>query len=631
MSVTIDLDIRASDVTAKLKKVKEELNDLEDDFDFSFGGDFKTQLDGIADRMDEIGKSFSNDLDDVATRLENLEVDVTEPAGGGDSGGGTGSDSGDYSRKGGSGGNFDMRQILARARHSDFSESFTDIANKFSKVDRDLQIQRDVDFDDLQKSIDGVFGDDFGFDLDEDLTKTMGDGRLYGQTPLGPQSLGQFGKSRGFGDEGIDVGVPGFSSGGGRKNRTKMGRLGKSAKRLSNNIGELRGAIRTITPSMNKWWRVIALAIPVLITVGAQALGVAAAMGSLAVAGAAFIGLGLVGHGDSMAESWANAQKQLSQLKEDMFETFQPSMQTFAPIQDAFFDVLPQNLRAVNAEMKQLAGSSYQFALFDATRGTTEFIAELINRMVEMDGIASQLAMRFGDIVGSNILDFFSWLVREAYRNQESLIQLGSIIVDIVEIIYNLSKVFSQLLIIFAPVITAVLWLSRALETRMARAIFSIIVVLGVVGALFIKTIAILAKLRIALVLMSITGSGAMASFAASALSALGSVQASIVATIAGLSTLQKALATTGLGLLLVGGGYLAYEAMKPSGPPSGGSSYSGYTGSGGGNTVVNEGDTFNFNVDGSTDDPTAERMYDVATLNSETEDTRSLSMSDSR
>jgi hypothetical protein len=44
---------------------------------------------------------------------------------------------------------------------------------------------------------------------------------------------------------------------------------------------------------------------------------------------------------------------------------------------------------------------------------------------------------------------------------------------------------------------------------------------------------------------------------------------------------------------------------------------------------AINEGDTYNFNVDGSTDGPTTQKMLDVAKLNNSTESTRSLQIND--
>ncbi|AGM10771.1 tail length tape measure protein [Halorubrum tailed phage 8] len=601
MSVTIDLDIRAEDVIATLEGVEEQLDRLENDFDFSLDGDFKAQLDDIMDSLDKLSGSLVDDLDEVASRLEDLEIDVGAPVGGGDSGGDTGSDSGDRYTPDDSRPTMGMREILNRVAGSDYSGTTMD---DLADADLDFEISR-------RQRIEG---------LSNALSDTIGDGLLSGfltnNTPWA-----KFTSDR-------DRGLATFLNAKGlNADNLKFGRLGKSAKRLSGRVSNLRGIIRSAIPSMAKWWQLIALALPALITFGTQAAGVAGAMLAMAGAGAAFIGLGLAGHGNTLAESMENAKLEVRDLKQDLFETFQPSMQTFAPIQGAFFDVLPVRLQKVNDELKQLAGTSYQYALFDALDGATDFAAEFIRTLRDMDGVVSQLSMRFGDIIGSAILDFFEWLVMEAYQNQESLIQLGGVIKSVVEIIYNLSKVFAHLVIIFAPLIDLFAWLTRVLSSPFYRALAAVIVLFGIIGVVMVKTILIISKLRVAMMILGLTGSGAMAGLASSAVGAMATVKGAVMSAVASLGLLQAALVATGIGALIVGGGYLAYQAMKPKGPPSGGGDYSGYTG-GGSNTVINEGDTYNFNVDGSTDGPTTEKMMDVAKLNNKTDSTRSLSLS---
>ena len=234
--------------------------------------------------------------------------------------------------------------------------------------------------------------------------------------------------------------------------------------------------------------------------------------------------------------------------------------------------------------------------------------------------------MRFGGIIGTKIIDFFEWATIEAYRNQESLIKLGGVIMSVIEIIYNLSKIFAHLVVMLAPVINAVVWLTQVLSQPMYRALAAVIVMFTLIGVVLAKTIVTIAKVRMAFAILGITGSGAMAGLASSAVGAMATVKGAVLSAVASLGLLQAALVATGIGALLVGGGYLAYKAMKPKGPPSVGGGPN-YGGSGSGSTIINEGDTYNFNVDGSTDGPTTQKMMDVAKLSNSTENTRSLSL----
>ncbi|UBF20696.1 tail tape measure protein [Halorubrum virus HRTV-9] len=601
MSVKIDLDLQAGDVMAKLTEIKGQLEALEDDFDFSFDGDFRAQLDEIAETLDGLGDNLVKDLDEVATRLEDLEIDVGAPVGGGDSGGDTGSDSGDKYFADGPGSGMSMREMMRRVRSSGFGTTADDVAGG----DLDFEIDRQ---NNIKK-------------INEALSETLGDGLLSGFVTSNSNWGGVTSdRSKGVASllDAKDV----------SPDSLRLGRMGKMTKRLSGRVSNLRGIIRSAIPSMAKWWQLIALALPALIAFAVQASGVATSMLAMAGAGAAFIGLGLVGHGNSMAESWRNAQQQLSQLKEDLYETFLPSMQTFAPIQDAFFDMLPAELGKVNDALQSLAGTSYQYALFDGLRGVTGWISELIYSMRDLDSIATQVTMRFGGIIGMKIIDFFEWATIEAYRNQESLIKLGGVVMSVIEIIYNLSTIFAHLVVMLSPVIDAVVWLTQVLSQPMYRALASVIVMFSLIGLVLAKTIVTIAKVRMAFTILGITGSGAMAGLASSAVGAMATVKAAVMSAVASLGLLQAALIATGIGALVVGGGYLAYQAMKPKGPPSVGSG-SGYGGSSSGSTVINEGDTYNFNVDGSTDGPTTQKMLDVAKLNNSTDSTRSLSLND--
>ncbi|UFK26342.1 tape measure protein [Hardygib1 virus] len=600
MSVKIDLDLQAGDVMAKLTEIKGQLEALEDDFDFSFDGDFRAQLDEIADTLDGLGDNLVKDLDEVATRLEDLEIDVGAPVGGGDSGGDTGSDSGDKYFADGPGSGMSMREILRRVESSGYGTTARDVAD----ADLGFEIDRQ---NNIKK-------------INEALSETLGDGLLSGFVTSN-SNWGGVTSDRSKGVASL-LDAKGVSP-----DSLRLGRMGKMTKRLSGRVSNLRGIIRSAIPSMAKWWQLIALALPALIAFAVQASGVATSMLAMAGAGAAFIGLGLVGHGNSMAESWRNAQQQLSQLKEDLYETFLPSMQTFAPIQDAFFDMLPVELGKVNDALQSLAGTSYQYALFDGLRGVTGWISELIYSMRDLDSIATQVTMRFGGIIGTKVIDFFEWATIEAYRNQESLIKLGGVIMSVIEIIYNLSTIFAHLVIMLSPVIDAVVWLTQVLSQPMYRALAAVIVMFTLIGVVLAKTIVTIAKVRMAFAILGITGSGAMAGLASSAVGAMATVKGAVMSAVASLGLLQAALIATGIGALVVGGGYLAYQAMKPKGPPSAGSG-SGYGGSGSGSTVINEGDTYNFNVDGSTDGPTTQKMLDVATLNNQTDSTRSLSLS---
>jgi hypothetical protein len=223
MTVTIDLDIRAEDVIATLEGVEKQLKRLENDFDFSLDGDFKAQLDEIAETLDGLGNNLVDDLDEVADRLEELDINVGAPDGGGDSGGDTGSDSGDRYLADNPGATMGMREIMRRVRGGDFGPTADSVAD----ADLDFEVER-------RERIEG---------LKEAMTDSIGDGFLSGFLTK-RANWGGYTTDR-------DMGIPSMLEGKGvSPERLRFGKLGKATQRLSGRVANLREVIRSAIPSM---------------------------------------------------------------------------------------------------------------------------------------------------------------------------------------------------------------------------------------------------------------------------------------------------------------------------------------------------------------------------------------------
>lgn len=199
---------------------------------------------------------------------------------------------------------------------------------------------------------------------------------------------------------------------------------------------------RRVIPSMRMWYELLAALLPLLIAVGVNALGVAAAMGSIGVAGASLIGLGLLGHGNTLAESMEEAKQQVQELKENLFSVFQPTASLFAPIQERFFQRLPEYTLPVAIEMREF--TQFEDILNSGTEGFFEWLAEGIEIINEYGPALEQLSMRFGRALGDVTLDGLRWLFDEALQNQDLLVKLGSMFIKIGGIIYNLSLIIAK-------------------------------------------------------------------------------------------------------------------------------------------------------------------------------------------
>lgn len=397
------------------------------------------------------------------------------------------------------------------------------------------------------------------------------------------------------------------------KRAKDLGRYADKVGDVNRKMGFFGKTLKRLRPTMRKWWSLLALIIPLVIAWGVQALGVASAMGAVAAAGASIIGLGLLGHAEDMGAAWSQAQEQLQTLKEEMFEVFQPTMQTFAPIQAEFFDFAPGQLEKVASAMEGLV--AYEDVIFAAFSGMTNWIAQAIDGMVNAEEAVSQLAMRFGALAGNAIIDFFGWLLDEATANQELLIELGAALVKVGEIIYQVSMAVSRFVIAFSPVLDILAVMAQLLNTPVIGSLLSFILVLGIVTAKVLAVMRSILLLKLTLELLGITATQAGASFAASIAASMKSAMAWIASTIASLGALRAALVATGIGALVVGAGMVLSNFMgsfSPGGPPGGGGGGGpppSVAGTGGSGTVVNNYNSYEIRHEGDMSTGSEQRL----------------------
>lgn len=386
-------------------------------------------------------------------------------------------------------------------------------------------------------------------------------------------------------------------------------------------LGDIKNKLKKAIPRMSTFYNLAAALIPVLVVLATQALGVAAAMGAVAVAGISILGLGLVGHGDDMASSFKNAKEQISQLGERMFEVFQPTMQTFAPIQERFFDTLPEELNQVATAMQSL--TVYSDTLFQALRGVSAWVANGFRGMARMEGMVSQLALRFGSLIGTNVNQFFSFLVEEAYSSQDMLISLGSTFKDLIVSIYGIFKAVLQVISVFQPLAAVLGWVETLLSNKLVVGLLTFVAVLGAAVYVTLTLSSVVATLGtifaggFTAVLVSVHGTMTMYIHQALATVMANHALAASIASVISVATLGVG-AILGLGAAMSAvSGMNAVADVKhqmngsgtqmPNGGRGGGGAGSGTT-----QNVVNEGDTYNMTVNGNMDNASEEGMRDL-------------------
>jgi len=332
----------------------------------------------------------------------------------------------------------------------------------------------------------------------------------------------------------------------------------------------LNEKIKSLIPTMQKWYRLVALVIPLLITMAGAALGAAAALGALAGVGAAMVGIGLLGYGDSLSESLRNAQKRTQQLKEELFDVFQPVAGVFQPFVEQLFGKIPRVAKQLTEPLKNLEASGFDNFFIDALEGTGNFLADLIRLINQLAPEIQSIGAGLGRVFGDILLGLLQWSVKELYNNWEAFAKLGSIILSIIIVLYNLSKAVSFALAVFEPLFSIIAKISslvgnKATAVLLAAAAGFAATALTVYG--LVKALTILQSVWAGSVLSTIyAGIIALQQYIVTALTAIG-VSATLAATLATLTIALGAIIGAGVAA------YAAYEFIDNSGNNSSGSS----------------------------------------------------------
>lgn len=530
--------------------------------------------------------------------------------------------------------NIDVDAAKAFAKIWGLKGNLKQLESSFDDFDLDVDATLGDNIQELREVLETLNGGDAGL-LENDMQRArslrkMMDGGLFagfkadggvpggGGDGPGPPKRTPMGQSD-FGFRSHDfIDIPWLSGDG---NRLDGPRLRGTREQLAEVTDGMTDALRKLKPSMRQWWALIAAIIPLLITFATHALGVAAAMGAVAIAGAALLGIGLIGHGEDVGEAFRNAREEVKQFGEDLFEVFQGPAQSFAPVQSEFFDWAPGEMDGLADSLEGLL--AYESSLFDMWSGLTGWLEASVRGMAESEEQVSQLAFRFGDILGTSIIDFFGWLLDETHANQSMLISLGRAIVMVAGVIFNLSKAVSRLVITFTPLLGFLFMVTKLLNNKL---VMGVVVFAATMG---IATLAAL-KLTAAIAALSAVGIGGMIPMLFSVFSALqGYVFNALMATSASYALAQSiatviAVATLGVGALVALGAAAAtvdsMSNMSPGGDFGGGGS-AGFPagrgggfggGGGGGTTIINEGDT-NINVEGNANRRSIESIRDIS------------------
>ena len=394
--------------------------------------------------------------------------------------------------------------------------------------------------------------------------------------------------------------------------------LDVSQRKVVKSLGRLK-------PSMTQIRAIVAAFLPLMVVLGTQLLGVASAMGAVAGAGAAIVGLGLVGHGEDMASSMERAKEEVSDLKEELFEVFQGTAQDFAPVQSRIFDKIPSGLSGIADSMKGF--TKFEDTLMAIGAILSNDIEKAIDGIVGKEKEIGQLAVRFTEIASSNVLDFFSFLFQVTFENQELLINLGQAVKDLLGILFNFSLLLGRIVAAAEPLIGVVAYLSNLFSNRFVGSVLSVLVVGALLGSMATRltlTLLSLGKmLTFVIGRLMFLGSGSLIKGIQMAFTLLNSYVMTSIANMTALQTaiwgVVAALAATGVGLALVGTGVAAFNAMDvgSKGPDVSDGGGPGAAGQSGG-MVYNDNREFNYDAGSNDDYATRKEVEDINQRNME-------------
>jgi len=358
----------------------------------------------------------------------------------------------------------------------------------------------------------------------------------------------------------------------------------KGGKAKGGSGGFLEGLMKKVKPSMRKWTNLLAMLLPMIITLAAAVGGLIAAFGGLAIAGAAAFAFGAWGLDDFQAK--------LNDLKSDLSGLFEPVKEMFAPFVDRFMDLAPSRMKPLVDAFTSLSG--FEGLISDSFVGLVNWVSKAITRMSNFRREISDILGIVGSAFGDSIINFMQFLVETTAENRVQFLRLASVLGNIVAIIFNVSKVVSFAIANFDWLFAALAKVSAALSNKFVVGLLTAIAT----GFAFYKILQAIVWIMSGSLIASIGKALAGLYNLITTLSVAAGISWSLAAGIAA--------ATAGLAALA---GIAAMEQMKNQTPgPSTGGMGGPMGGSPSGSANGGSGDTY-INIEGNADKDALNKM----------------------
>lgn len=452
------------------------------------------------------------------------------------------------------------------AARNDFFDSIRDMQHRADKaVDSEGGIFGDALFGDLEAQAKdaGAMMDDIAARPDGDRD---GSPLLRAMMRADAMDMGEFGLPRG----------PGTDLFGRRRGFDWV-------EETSEGFEDFGKVLREFQPNIMMWWNILALLLPIIISLAGAAVGFAAALGAITIAATSIIGLGLIGWGDNFTESLQNAKEAAMELGKRLFDVFQPAAMRFQPVVERWMEGLPRQAERLVQPMAELIVFTDELESVGA--GIIDWLVMVISSLDQIDDIAGQLSIRIGEAFGTFIHNALMLMLKDVHKNQDAYMKLGEILLQGVLALFNFVKAIGFVLAEFQPLLDMLVFLTSLLDHRF-------VVALGMVIATVILLETALGALGTMLAFVRggfIANAGAML---ASYLPSLTATISKVWALVTALGALRSALLLSGVGAALVIGGFALDKLMGATGGGRIPSDRRDFRNSGGGNTYINiEGD----------------------------------------
>jgi hypothetical protein len=339
---------------------------------------------------------------------------------------------------------------------------------------------------------------------------------------------------------------------------------------------------------MKKWYKLVALMIPVLITLGASALGAVAALGALGAAGVAMGGLGILGYGDNMAQSMDRFKRDLNQMKREIAGVLKPVGNVFQPFTAGLLDRIPRQIQKMVDPLQRLDEVGMDTFWFEALDGMGDWVADLVDLTSDLSVEIQAIGWAIGRAFGSQSLNAIKWFVDELYNNWDAVVRVIGSLISLVILIYNVSKAFTFALSVFKPIFDLLAGLSDLLDNRLTVSLLSGVSAMIAMYFALSAVAGMMAVIKGMAVAQAFWAAVTAVGSLSGALTLLGGILSFIIAELGMINALTGGL------LLLVGGAitYAAYTGysggISGDGPGRRGDGYSPPAARGGGGTEIN-------------------------------------------